>query len=103
MYFYIARRNKRATISAKGVHAMDVITLVEQVFNQNGLIAAMFVGVLFWILKTNNERETRLTNQNDEREKRYIVTIDNLTVKVSDKINKIENDIGEIKDIVKQT
>lgn len=81
---------------------MDVITIVEQVFNQNGLIAAMFVGVLFWILKTNNERETRLTNQNDEREKRYINTIDNLTIKVSDKINNIENDISEIKDIVKQ-
>lgn len=82
---------------------MDLITIVEQVFNQNGLIAAMFVGVLFWILKTNNERETRLTNQNDEREKRYIGTIDNLTIKVSDKINNIENDISEIKDIVKQT
>lgn len=82
---------------------MELITILEQVFSQNGLIAAMFVGVLFWILKTNNERETRLTNQNDEREKRYIGTIDNLTIKVSDKINNIENDISEIKDIIKQT
>lgn len=87
----------------KGCDVMELITILEQVFSQNGLIAAMFVGVLFWILKTNNERETRLTNQNDEREKRYIGTIDNLTIKVSDKINNIENDISEIKDIIKQT
>lgn len=82
---------------------MNIITVLEQVFSQNGLIAAMFVGVLFWILKTNDEREARLASQNDEREKRYINTIDTLTLKVSDKIANIENGIGEIKDIIKKT
>lgn len=80
---------------------MEFATLLETVFSQNGLLAALFVGVLIWVLKTNDARETRLVNQNDEREKRYINTIDNLTTKVSDKIVRIEDDIAEIKYAVK--
>lgn len=81
---------------------MNMEAILEAVFSQNGLLAALFVGVLIWVLKTNDMRETRLVNQNDEREKRYINTIDNITTKVGDKISKIEDDIGEIKESVKK-
>lgn len=80
---------------------MEFTAILEAVFSQNGLLAALFVGVLIWVLRTNDARETRLVNQNDEREKRYINTIDNLTSKVSDKITKIEDDVSEIKEAVK--
>lgn len=56
----------------------------------SGFVYALFTGMLIWVFK-----------KNDEREKRYINTIDNLTVNVSDKINVIEDDISEIKELIK--
>lgn len=70
---------------------MEFSQILNAIFSENGLFATLFVGLVIWILKTN-----------DEREKRYINTIDNLTTKVSEKIVKIEDDISEIKDAVKK-
>lgn len=76
------------------------MTLIENVFNQNGLIVTLFVGGLVWSLKTNDTIEARLNEQNDIREKRYIDTITNLTTNVSDKISKIEDGVEDIKQII---
>lgn len=69
---------------------MDATQILQQIFSQNGLIATLFSCMLYWVLKTNNDREQR-----------YINTIDNLTTNVSDKINVIEDDITEIKELIK--
>lgn len=69
---------------------MDIMAILTAVFSQNGLVSALFTGMLCWVLKTN-----------DERERRYISTIDNLTTNVSDKIGVIEGDISEIKELIK--
>ena len=69
---------------------MDIMAILTAVFSQNGLIASLFTGMLCWVFK-----------KNDEREMRYISTIDNLTTNVSDKIGVIEGDISEIKEFIK--
>lgn len=69
---------------------MEWMTIFSAIFSQNGLLATLFTGLLAWVLKTNNDREQR-----------YITTIDNLTTNVSNKINVIEDDISEIKELIK--
>lgn len=69
---------------------MEWMTIFTAIFSQNGLLATLFTGLLAWVLKTNNDREQR-----------YITTIDNLTTNVSNKINVIEDDISEIKELIK--
>ncbi|MDA3731439.1 UviB-like protein [Niameybacter massiliensis] len=69
---------------------MDIIALLTTIFSEQGFVYALFTGMLVWVFK-----------KNDEREKRYINTIDNLTVNVSNKINVIEDDISEIKQLIK--
>lgn len=69
---------------------MEIITILTGILSEQGFIYALFTGMLIWVFKTNNERETR-----------YIATIDNLTTNVSDKIGVIEDDISEIKELVK--
>ncbi|ADZ82917.1 BhlA/UviB family holin-like peptide [Cellulosilyticum lentocellum] len=69
---------------------MDIMAILTTVFSEYGLIATLFTGMLVWVLKTNNDREQR-----------YITTIDNLTTNVSNKINVIEDDISEIKELMK--
>lgn len=69
---------------------MEWMTIFTAIFSQNGLLATLFTGLLAWVLKTNNDREQR-----------YITTIDNLTTNVSNKINVIEDDISEIKEYIK--
>lgn len=67
-----------------------VIGILTGILSEQGFVYALFTGMLVWVFK-----------KNDEREKRYINTIDNLTVNVSDKINVIEDDISEIKELIK--
>ena len=50
---------------------MEWMTIFTAIFSQNGLLATLFTGLLVWVLKTNNDRETR-----------YITTIDNLTTEL---------------------
>lgn len=69
---------------------MDIIAILTAICSEQGFVYALFTGMLIWVFK-----------KNDEREKRYINTIDNLTVNVSDKINVIEDDITEIKELIK--
>lgn len=61
--------------------------IIQMIFTQEGLLSTLFVGLLLWVLK-----------KNDDREVRYINTIDNLTKNVSEKIINIEDDIQDIKD-----
>ena len=56
--------------------------ILKLIFSEYGLIAGLFTGLLVWVLKQNNDRELR-----------YLNIIDN-------KINVIEDDIKEIKEIV---
>lgn len=67
-----------------------IIAILTGILSEQGFIYALFTGMLIWVFKTNNERETR-----------YINTIDNLTTNVSEKINVIEDDISEIKEFIK--
>lgn len=67
-----------------------IIGLLTSVLSEQGFIYALFTGMLIWVFK-----------KNDEREMRYISTIDNLTTNVSEKINIIEDDISEIKEFIK--
>ncbi len=69
---------------------MDWVNIIKTIFSEYGLIAGCFIGLAIWTLKTNNDRELR-----------YLDTIDNLTVNVSDKINVIEDDVKEIKELIK--
>lgn len=69
---------------------MEFLDILKPIFSEYGLIATLFTGMLVWVLKTNNDREQR-----------YITTIDNLTNNVSNKINVIEDDISEIKELIK--
>ena len=67
-----------------------IIAILTGILSEQGFIYALFTGMLVWVFKTNNERETR-----------YINTIDKLTTNVSEKINVIEDDISEIKEYIK--
>lgn len=67
-----------------------IITILTGILSEQGFVYALFTGMLIWVFKTNNERETR-----------YINTIDNLTTNVSEKINVIEDDISEIKELIR--
>ena len=69
---------------------MEIITILTSILSEQGFIYALFTGMLVWVFK-----------KNDEREQRYISTIDNLTTNVSDKISVIEDDISEIKELIK--
>ena len=74
----------------KGCDNMEIITILTGILSEQGFIYALFTGMLVWVFK-----------KNDEREQRYISTIDNLTTNVSDKISVIEDDISEIKELIK--
>lgn len=67
-----------------------IIGILTGILSEQGFIYALFTGILIWVFK-----------KNDEREMRYISTIDNLTTNVSEKINVIEDDISEIKELIK--
>ena len=69
---------------------MDVMPILENIFSESGLFASLAVGLIVWQSKTNQERETR-----------YIDTINNITINVSDKITNVENDIQDIKEALK--
>lgn len=68
--------------------------------------AALFVGLLVWVIKTDKEREERLINdskdredklqqQNNDRELRYQSTIDKLTESLKD-IELIKETVDKI-------
>lgn len=67
-----------------------IITILTGILSESGFVYALFTGMLIWVFK-----------KNDERELRYINTIDNLTTNVSEKINVIEDDISEIKELIR--
>lgn len=69
---------------------MDFVPLLEAIFSESGIFASLSVGLIIWQSKTNQDRE-----------KRYIDTINNITVNVSDKIVNIENDVQDIKEAIK--
>lgn len=55
-----------------------------------GLFAVLFIALLAWVLKTNNERENR-----------YIATIDKLGERLA-VVEKIQCDVGDIKDMLRR-
>lgn len=63
--------------------------LLQAVFSESGIFAAIAVGLIVWQSKTNQEREQR-----------YIDTINNITVNISDKITNVENDVQDIKEYI---
>lgn len=65
---------------------MEYTDFLQTIFSESGIFAALAVGLIVWQSKTNQDRETR-----------YIDTINNITANVSDKITNVENDIEEIK------
>lgn len=67
-----------------------VIGILTGILSEQGFIYALFTGILIWVFK-----------KNDEREQRYISTIDNLTTNVSEKIGVIEDNVSEIKQLIK--
>lgn len=69
---------------------MDWINIFKMIFSEYGLIAGCFIGLAIWTLKTNNDRELR-----------YLGTIDNLTTNVSNEITVIKDDVKEIKELIK--
>lgn len=76
---------------------MDINAFIE--FSKNvGIWAALFICLLVYVFKQNKDREDILRKDNNDRELRYISTIDNITEKV---YNKIEN-IGHKVDIIEE-
>ena len=69
---------------------MEYTNMLQTIFSESGIFAALAVGLIVWQSKTNQERETR-----------YIDTINNITVNVSEKITNVENDVQEIKESLK--
>lgn len=69
---------------------MEFQQILQSVFSESGIFAALAVGLIIWQSKTNQERETR-----------YIDTINNITVNISEKITNVENDVQEIKECIK--
>lgn len=63
--------------------------MITQIFNTNGLFAVMSVSLIYYITKTN-----------DARELRYTETINKLSDTIGYRIDNIESDIKEIKDVV---
>ena len=53
-----------------------------------GVFTVLFIALLAWVLKTNNERENR-----------YIATIDKLGERLA-VVEKIQGDVGDIKDML---
>jgi len=72
------------------IEVKNMEEFLKLIFSEYGLIAGLFTALLWYTLKQNNDRELR-----------YLDTIDNLTVNVSDKINVIEDDVKEIKELIK--
>lgn len=70
---------------------MDFVTMLEKIFSESGIFAALSVGLVFWESKTNQDRE-----------KRYIDTINNITVNVSEKLINVESDVQDIKIAIKE-
>lgn len=63
--------------------------MITQIFNTNGLFAVMSVSLIYYITKTN-----------DARELRYTETINKLSDTIGYRIDNIESDIKDIKDVV---
>jgi hypothetical protein len=68
---------------------MDFTQIIQTVLSTNGIFAALSVGLIVWQSKTNQDRETR-----------YIDTINNITTNISEKITNVENDVADIKDAI---
>ena len=68
---------------------MDFTQIIQTVLSTNGIFAALSVGLIVWQSKTNQDRETR-----------YIDTINNITTNISEKITNVENDVAEIKEAI---
>lgn len=87
---------------------MDVfLELVRNV----GIWAALFIILLVYVFKQNEKREERnkvdakerediLRKENNDRELRYISTIDNITEKVYNKIDVIDVKVDKIQEEV---
>ena len=69
---------------------MEYKDLINSILTENGLFACLSIGLIIWQSKTNQDRE-----------KRYIDTINNITINVSEKITNVENDVQEIKESLK--
>lgn len=87
---------------------------LEVIFSQYGFMGIGVIGIA-WYFRSINERmmneskarEDKLMDQNEQRELRFIETINNITQNVSTRIDDIENcvtniktDINEIKHVV---
>lgn len=53
---------------------------------QQGLYAALFVALLWWVLRTNQDRERRYM----EREDRYVSIISTLSDEIKERLTKVE-------------
>lgn len=87
---------------------MDWTKMIETIFTEYGFIALILicVGLYFRnfidsVRAESKEREDKLMSQNEQRELRFIETINNITKDVSSRMDNIESDINEIKIAVK--
>lgn len=79
-------------------------TILQTIFTEYGFIAIILVCVGMYfksfidsVRSESKEREEKLMAQNEQRELRFIDTINNITQDVSNRMDNIESDIGEIK------
>jgi hydrogenase maturation factor HypE len=70
---------------------------------KSGLWALLFVALLWYVLKKNEEREKRLMQENADREKRYqdredryLEVIKTLGEEVPERLTKIENRLEDL-------
>lgn len=91
---------------------MDINVFIEFVKNV-GIWAALFIFLLVYVFKQNEkreeinkkdakEREDILRKENNDRELRYISTIDNLTEKVYNKIENIDHKVDIIEEKISE-
>lgn len=71
---------------------MVTTDLINSVFSKEGVFAILFVTLLFYVMRTNKEREERMRKDNLERESRLHEILDKFS-------SKYDIVIGELRDI----
>lgn len=83
---------------------MDVTNIIQTIFSEYGLLGAGIIALALYfknindrVMNESKEREEKLMAQNEQRELRFIDTINNITQDVSNRMDNIESDVTNIK------
>jgi hypothetical protein len=81
------------------------VHLVEQeavkLATAQGIWAVLFIGLFFYVLRTGEAREKRLSDTSEEREKRLTETLNKVADKLSGDVNALRADVDELRSDVR--